>query len=93
MSKHIQKFEACMFKYCSVQAERAYQLLEDSDAINGQVFLAHLADTLQFLVDASANGQFSINEFIKSIKDMSDVDKDSVYAHLQESGFGQYIPD
>ena len=83
-----------MFKYCSNQAERAYQLLEDGDAENSQLFLAHLADTLQFIVDAAATtGLPSINEFVSSLDAMSLVDRDSVYSHLQESGFGQYLPD
>jgi hypothetical protein len=94
MSQHIQKFESSMFGYCSEQAERAYRLIEDGDAENGLVFLAHLADTLQMLVEAkNSQGVVNINEFAQNVKNMEELDKDQIYAHLQENGFGQYIPE
>lgn len=94
MSQHIQKFESSMFEYCSTQAERSYKLLEDGDMENGLQFLAHLADVLQFLVEAkSSQGTTNINEFAKSVLELNDLDKDQVYTHLQENGFGQYIPE
>lgn len=94
MSQHIHKFESSMFEYCSNQAERAYKLLEDGDSENGMQFLAHLADVLQFLVEArSSQGATNINEFAQSVLELNELDKDQVYTHLQENGFGQYIPE
>jgi hypothetical protein len=94
MSQHTQKFESSMFEYCSAQAERAYKLLEDGDLQNGMQFLAHLADTLQMLVE-SKNGQgvTNISAFAQSVTELAENDKDAVYSHLQENGFGQYIPE
>ena len=92
MSQHTQKFESSMFEYCSKQAERAYKLIEDNDVENGMHFLAHLADVLQFLVDAkSIQGTTHIGEFAKNLKVLEELEKDQVYTHLQENGFGQYI--
>jgi len=89
-----QKFESSMFDYCSNQAERAYKLLEDGDIDVGLQFLAHLADVLQMLVEAkSSQGITNINEFAKLVKDMDELDKDQVYSHFIENGFGQYIPE
>lgn len=94
MTQHIKRFESSMFEYCSDQAERAYKLLEDGDTENGLSYLAHLADVLQMLVQ-SKNGQglVSINEFAQSILDLEDLEKDQVFTHLQENGYGQYIPE
>jgi hypothetical protein len=94
MSNNTQKFESSMFEYCSTQAERAYKLIEDNDVENGMQFLAHLADVLQFLVEArTTQGVTQINQFAKSLKDLDELEKDQVYTHLQENGFGQYIPE
>lgn len=86
--QHVQKFESCMIEYCSAQAERAYNLFEDNEIDNGMEFLAHLADVLSFLKESR-----SITEFAKMVQELNDLDKDSVYAHLHENGFGQYIPE
>jgi hypothetical protein len=89
-----QKFESSMFDYCSAQAERAYKLLEDGEIDVGLQFLAHLADVLQMLVEAkSSQGITNINEFAKLVKEMDELDKDQVYSHFIENGFGQYIPE
>jgi hypothetical protein len=94
MTQHIQKFESSMFEYCASQADRAYKLLEDDDYENGMRYLAHLADVLQFLTDArTSQGTTSINEFAQSVQDLNELEKDQVYTHLQENGFGQYIPE
>jgi hypothetical protein len=91
---HNQKFESSMFDYCSTQAERAYKLLEDGDTHNGMQFLAHLADVLQMLSESkTTQGIISINDFAKSVKEFSELEKDQVYSHFQASGFGQYIPE
>ena len=91
---HNQKFESSMFDYCSNQAERAYKLLEDGDIDVGLQFLAHLADVLQMLVEAkSSQGTTNINEFAKLVKEMDELDKDQIYSHFIEYGFGQYIPE
>ena len=94
MSQNIQKFESSMFEYCSAQAERVYKLLEDGDTENGMYFLGHLADVLQLLVDArTTQGITTITEFAQSPRRLEDIEKDQVYTHLQENGFGQYIPE
>lgn len=91
---HIQKFESSMFEYCSNQAERAYNLIEDGDVDNGLSKLAHLADILQLLVESKqSTGIISINTFAQSVKELDENDKDDVYVHFQEHGFGQYIPE
>lgn len=91
---HIQKFESSMFEYCSNQAERAYSLIEDGDVDNGLSKLAHLADVLQLLVESKqSTGVISINTFAQSVKELDENDKDGVYVHFQEHGFGQYIPE
>ena len=83
-----------MFDYCSNQAERAYKLLEDGEIDVGLQFLAHLADVLQMLVEAkSSQGITNINEFAKLVKEMDELDKDQIYSHFIENGFGQYIPE
>ena len=83
-----------MFDYCSTQAERAYKLLEDGEIEVGLQFLAHLADVLQMLVEAkTSQGTTNINEFAKLVKDMDELDKDQIYSHFIENGFGQYIPE
>jgi flagellin-specific chaperone FliS len=89
-----QKFESSMFDYCSNQAERAYKLLEDGDIDVGLQYLAHLADVLQMLVEAkSSQGITNINEFAKLVKEMDELDKDQIYSHFIENGFGQFIPE
>jgi uncharacterized protein YabN with tetrapyrrole methylase and pyrophosphatase domain len=94
MSQHQQKFESSMIEYCSAQAERAYKLLEDSDRENGMQFLGHLADVLQLLVEAkSSQGFINIDEFARSVKAFDELDRDQIYSHLQENGFGQHIPE
>jgi hypothetical protein len=91
---HNQKFESSMFEYCSTQAERAYKLLEDGEIEVGLQFLAHLADVLQMLVEAkNSQGITNINEFAKLVKEMDELDKDQIYSHFIENGFGQYIPE
>ena len=83
-----------MFDYCSTQAERAYKLLEDGEIEVGLQFLAHLADVLQMLVEAkTSQGTTNINEFSKLVKEMDELDKDQIYSHFIENGFGQYIPE
>jgi hypothetical protein len=83
-----------MFTYCSTQAERAYKLLEDGEIEVGLQFLAHLADVLQMLVEAkNSQGITNINEFAKLVKEMDELDKDQIYSHFIENGFGQYIPE
>ena len=83
-----------MFDYCSTQAERAYKLLEDGEIEVGLQFLAHLADVLQMLVEAkTSQGTTNINEFAKLVKDLDELDKDQIYSHFIENGFGQYIPE
>jgi hypothetical protein len=94
MSNNTQKFESSMFEYCSTQAERAYKLIEDNDVENGMQFLAHLADVLQLLVEAkTSQGYTGIDEFAIGVRDLSELDKDQIYTHLQENGFGQHIPE
>jgi hypothetical protein len=91
---HNQKFESSMFEYCSTQAERAYRLLEDGEVDVAMQDLAHLADVLQMLVDArTTQGITNLNDFAKSVKELSELDKDQVYSHFIENGFGQYIPE
>lgn len=91
---HNQKFESSMFEYCSTQAERAYRLLEDGEVDIALQDLAHLADVLQMLVEAkSSQGTTNINDFAKSLKELSELDKDQVYNHFIANGFGQYIPE
>jgi hypothetical protein len=94
MSQHHRKFESSMFEYCSAHAERIYKLLEDGDQENGMQFLAHLADVLQLLVEAkTSQGYTGIDEFAIGVRDLSELDKDQIYTHLQENGFGQHIPE
>jgi hypothetical protein len=91
---HNQKFESSMFEYCSTQAERAYRLLEDGEVDVAMQDLAHLADVLQMLVDAkNSQGVTNINDFAKSVKELPELDKDQVYSHFIENGFGQFIPE
>lgn len=87
-TQHVQKFESCMIEYCSAQAERAYNLFEDDEIDNGMEFLAHLADVLQLMKESK-----TITEFALRVQELNELDKDSVYSHLHESGFGQYIPE
>jgi hypothetical protein len=91
---HNQKFESSMYEYCSTQAERAYRLLEDGEVDVAMQDLAHLADVLQMLVDAkNSQGITNINDFARSLQDLPELDKDQVYTHFQENGFGQFIPE
>jgi hypothetical protein len=94
MSQNTQKFEATMFEYCSIYTDRAYKLIEDGDVAIGLDILAHLIDVQQLLVE-SRNGQgiLSINEFANAVKELPDLEKEQVYTHFQENGFGQYIPE
>jgi len=83
-----------MFEYCSTQAERSYKLLEDGDSEISLQILGHLADILQLLVDSkNSQGIVNIGNFANSIKDLTEEDKDQIYAHFQGTGFGQYIPE
>lgn len=94
MSQNTQKFESSMFEYCSTQAERAYKLLEDGETEIGLQYLGHLADVLQMLVECrSGQGYTNINEFARLLLELNEVDKDQVFTHFQETGFGQYIPE
>jgi hypothetical protein len=94
MTNQYQKFESVMFEYCSVQAERAYKLVEDKELEAGLQYLGHLADVLQLLVEArSSQGSTNINDFANSVLTLHELDKDQVYTHMQENGFGQYIPE
>jgi hypothetical protein len=89
---HVQKFEASMFEYCSNQAEKAYKLIEDGETEVGLTNLGHLADVLQLLVNSKgANGATNIDMFAREIKELDEMDKDAVYTHFQENGFGQHI--
>lgn len=91
---HVQKFEASMFEYCSKQAERAYKFIEDGEVDLGLEKLGHLADVLQILtVSKNASGVTSINMFAQEVKDVLGEDRDEIYTHFQENGFGQYIPE
>lgn len=91
---HIQKFESSMFEYCSKQAERAYKFIEDGEVDLGLEKLGHLSDVLQMLVNSrNTSGITSINMFAQEVRDLSEEDKDEVYTHFQENGFGQYIPE
>jgi hypothetical protein len=91
---HVQKFEASMFEYCSTQAERAYKLIEDGETDIGLEKLGHLADVLQMLVSSkNTAGTTNINMFAQEVKEFSEEDKDVIYTHFQENGFGQYIPE
>lgn len=94
MSQHNQKFEACMFEYCSLIAERSYKLIEDNEVDEGHAKIGHLADILQFLIEArSSSGVVNISSFAILVKELDEIEKDEVYAHLQNHGFGQYIPE
>ncbi len=90
---HIQKFQTSMFEYCSNQAERAYKLLEDGEIDVSLSKLGHLADVLQLLISAKSDstGLINISSFAQSVKELEENEKDEVYTHLQENGFGQYI--
>jgi hypothetical protein len=90
---NVQKFEASMFEYCSIRAERAYKLIEDGEIEFGLTQLGHLADVLQILMSSKSNssGTTNINTFVQEVKELADDDKDEVYTHFQEHGFGQYI--
>lgn len=91
---HFQKFDTAMFEYCSTQAERAYKLIEDGETDNGMSYLGHLADVLQMLVESRTDqNTTNINEFARSVSQFEDLEKDAVYTHMQENGFGQYIPE
>jgi hypothetical protein len=92
--QHIQKFESSMFEYCQLHTERAIRLIEDGEVDTGLDFLEHTAGVLAALVEArNSQGTTNINEFVQSVKEFGENDKDDVYTHLQENGFGQYIPE
>lgn len=90
--KDHQRFEAVMFDYCANQASRAYNLLEDGED-SGLDFLAHLSDVLQFLVESQSTQGIAINSFTKLVLDLNEIEKDQIFTHMQEHGFGQYIPE
>ncbi len=91
---HVQKFEASMFEYCSDHAERAYKFFEDGEIDIGLERLGHLADILQMLKSSrGSTGTININTFAQEVKVLDEMDKDAVYTHFQENGFGQYIPE
>jgi hypothetical protein len=94
MSLNTQKFEATMFEYCSIYTDRAYKLIEDGETAIGLDMLAHLSDVLSLLIDSrNSQGLISINEFARFVKDLPELEKEQVYNHFQENGFGQYIPE
>ena len=94
MSQHTQKFESSMFEYCLDEAERSYKLIEDGDIDNGLEYAAHLVDVLRILVESrNSQGVTNISEFSMNVKDLPELERDQVYSHLQENGFGQYIPE
>ena len=90
--KDHQRFEAVMFDYCANQASRAYNLLEDGED-SGLDFLAHLSDVLQFLVESQSTQGIAINSFTKLVLELNEIEKDQIFTHMQEHGFGQYIPE
>ncbi len=94
MSQHLQKFDSLMYQYCSEQAERAYKLFEDGETENGMSFLAHLADVLAILKDnRDTQDRPNITGFASDVLEFNELDKDAVFTHLQENGYGQYIPE
>lgn len=94
MSQHLQKFDSLMYQYCSEQAERAYKLFEDGETENGMLFLAHLADVLALLKDnRDTQDRPNITGFASDTLEFDEVNKDAVFTHLQENGYGQYIPE
>lgn len=94
MSQNTQKFEVTMFEYCSIYTDRAYKLIEDGDVDIGLDILAHLIDVQQLLIESrNSQGILSINEFANAVKELPDLEKEQVYTHFQENGFGQYIPE
>lgn len=94
MSQHLQKFDSLMYQYCSEQAERAYKLFEDGETENGMLFLAHLADVLALLKDnRDTQDRPNITGFASDALEFDELNKDAVFTHLQENGYGQYIPE
>jgi hypothetical protein len=94
MSQHLQKFDSLMYQYCSEQAERAYKLFEDGETENGMLFLAHLADVLVALKDnRDTQDRPNITGFAGDVMEFNELDKDAVFTHFQENGYGQYIPE
>lgn len=94
MSQNLQKFDSLMYHYCSEQAERTYKLFEDGEIENGMAFLAHLADVLAMLKDnRDSQDRPNISGFASDVLDLNELDKDAVFTHLQENGYGQYIPE
>jgi hypothetical protein len=94
MAQHIQRFESSMFEYCATQADRTYKLLEDGDNKNGMDFLAHLVDTLQMLAESrNSQGIINVNVFAKAVQDLDELNREAIFAHFQENGFGQFIPE
>jgi flagellin-specific chaperone FliS len=89
-----QKFESSMFEYCLSQADRSFKLIEDGDLENGLDDLSHLIDILQMLIDSkNSQGLVNIGGFSQSLKHLDEFSKDQIYTHLQENGFGQFIPE
>lgn len=92
--QHVQKFESSIIQYCAGRADRALKLIEDDEITPGIDYLAHLHDVLQALNNARTNqGYVNINDFAKIVSTFEDNEKDDVYTHFQEHGFGQYIPE
>ena len=91
---HLQKFDSLMYAYCSEQSERAYKLFEDGDIDNGLNYLGHLADVLQLLKEHRTTQEApNITGFCVSVSEFEELEKDAVFSHLQEHGYGQYIPE
>jgi hypothetical protein len=91
---HYQKFDSVMYEYCFSLSERAYKLIEDEDIDNGLAYLAHLADVLELLKDnRTPQETANITSFCAGVYEFDELDKDAVFTHLQENGYGQYIPE
>lgn len=91
---HYQKFDSIMHQYCFEQSERAYKLIEDGDIDNGLAFLQHLTDVLELLKDnRTPQETANIVTFCAGVVKFHEFDKDAVFTHLQENGYGQYIPE
>ena len=89
---HLQKFDSLMYAYCAEQSERAYKLIEDGEVDVGLSYLGHLADVLQLLKEHRTSQEAAnIAGFCVSVSSFEELEKDAVYTHLQENGYGQYI--
>ena len=90
--KDHQRFEAVMLEYCANQSQRAYNLVEDGED-TALDFLAHLTDVLQFLSESQNTHWININAFTKRVLDLNEFEKDQIFTYMQETGFGQHIPE